>query len=85
MTHEARCERTARLLSQRLDELATALERAGAPAEPMGRLLELASVATMHAVSLELLSSERASSIWRTAVEQHPVLEQLEPAQRLAA
>jgi hypothetical protein len=81
MTRKARSERTARLLTRRLDELAVALERAGAPPEPVARLLELASVATLHAVSLGLLSAERASGIWDAAAERHPALRD----QRLAA
>lgn len=74
MSPEARSERTARLLSHRLDELAVALEASGAPAEPVARLLELASVATMHAVSLDLLSAERAEGIWLDAQRRHPAL-----------
>lgn len=70
-----RSERVERRLTQRLDELAGALERSGAPAETIGRLLELASVATMHAVSLELVSADRAQEIWRRARERHPLLE----------
>ena len=70
-----RSERIERRLTQRLDELARALERSGAPAETIGRLLELASVATMHAVALELVSADRAQQIWRRAKERHPVLE----------
>jgi hypothetical protein len=69
-------ERIAHRLAARLEELARACERAGAPREPVARLLESASVATMHAVSLELLTSERAAGIWNDAVERHPLLEQ---------
>lgn len=69
-------ERVERLLTSRLEDLAVALERTGAPPERVGRLLELASVATIHAVTLELLSIERAETIWKTARERHPVLEQ---------
>ena len=36
-----------------LDGLASALERAGAPADAAARLLELSSLATMTAVALE--------------------------------
>jgi hypothetical protein len=68
-------ERVAQRLAARLEELARACERAGAPREPVARLLESASVATMHAVSLELLTAERASGIWTDAVERHPLLE----------
>jgi hypothetical protein len=43
----------AALLAARLDELAAALDRAGAPADAASRLLELASVASMKAVALD--------------------------------
>ena len=79
MTRETRCERTVRLLSLRLDELAAAVERAGAPTDAVARLLELASVATLHAVSLELISQTRADEVWAAAEERHPVLARLEP------
>ncbi len=69
-----RADRTERLLSRRLDELASTLERPGAAAQPAARLLELASVATRHAVELHLLSSERAAAIWEAAATRHPVL-----------
>jgi hypothetical protein len=55
MTEAARSERTVRLLTARLEELARALERAGVRPRQASRLLESASVATMHAVTLELL------------------------------
>jgi hypothetical protein len=68
-------DRIALRLAARLEELARACERAGAPREPVGSLLERASVATMHAVSLHLLTAERAAWIWTDAVERHPLLE----------
>ena len=74
MTPEMRSNRTERLLSRRLDELGSTLERPGAPAQPTARLLELASLATQHAVELHLLSQERASAIWEAAASRHPVL-----------
>ena len=67
-----------RLLTQRLDELATALTRSNAPADGVARLIELASVATMHAVALELLTADRAAEIWTSAVRRHPALRQVE-------
>ena len=73
-----RSERVERRLTQRLDELACALERSGAPARSIGRLLELASVATVHAVALELVSAERAEQIWHRARQEHPVLDEAE-------
>jgi hypothetical protein len=82
---ETRSERTARVLAARLDALARAASRLRhAEAE---RLVELASVATMHAVALEMIQPERAAEIWREAHHRHPQLPELvvELPQRLAA
>ena len=78
MTQEARAERTVRLLTLRLEELAAALERTRTPSADVARLLELASVATMHAVALELLTHERAAEIWTAAVRRHPALRKVD-------
>jgi cobalamin biosynthesis protein CbiD len=72
MTAEHRSERTARILSARLEELAHALERAGAPAEAAARLLKSPSVATANAVALDLLTAEAAETIWREVSDRHP-------------
>ena len=74
MTRRARTERTERILVARLEELALVLERSGAPAESVGRLLESASVATINAIALNLLSEEAANEIWSGAAERHPEL-----------
>jgi hypothetical protein len=82
---ETRCERTARLLVARLDAVARAAgQLRHAEAE---RLVELASVATMRAVALEMIQAERAEQIWRDAHVRHPQLPQVQVAlpQRLAA
>ena len=72
MTPEARAERTANLLVARLDALArTASQLPHADTE---RLVELASVATIHAVALDLLHAEHAREIWAAAHERHPGL-----------
>lgn len=68
MTRQARSERTARLLSQRLEELVS-LERAGAPPRSIARLREQAAGATAHAVELGLLTPARAEAIWRTSAQ----------------
>jgi hypothetical protein len=73
-------DRIARVLGSRLEELATAAERSGAAAPIVGRLLEAASIATMHAVALELLTEEVARDIWRSVEERHPLLAQLRDA-----
>lgn len=72
MKRAARAERTERILVGRLEELAQVLERSGAPTEAIARRLESASVATMNAVALDLISSEAAEGIWREAEERHP-------------
>jgi hypothetical protein len=81
MTRRARSERTERILVARLDELARTLERSGAPAESVGRLLESASVATVNAIALNLISAESAAEIWRETEERHP---QVAPLRRAA-
>jgi hypothetical protein len=86
MTEDVRTNRTARLLVARLDAVArVAGQLRHAETE---RLVELASVATMRAVALELIRAEQADEIWRDAHVRHPHLPQparLEPRQRLAA
>jgi hypothetical protein len=85
MTEDARSNRTARLLVARLEAVAhVATQLRHAEAE---RLVELASVATMRAVALELIRAERADEIWREAHARHPELPQVQIAlpQRLAA
>lgn len=72
MTRRARTERTERLLIARLEDLARALERSGLPNETVTHLLESASVATMNAVALNLLSAEVAEEIWHDAEDRHP-------------
>ncbi len=76
MTEDARCQRTANLLVARLDALARTADRL--PHPEVERLVELASVATMRAVALELLDAERAESIWSDAHRRHPALRGIE-------
>ena len=80
MTRRARTQRTERILVARLDELATALERSGGPAESVARLLESASVATVNAIALDLISADAAEEIWREAEERHPAVAPLRRA-----
>ena len=80
MKRDARTERTERILLGRLEELAQVLERSGAPNEAIARLLQSASVATMNAVALDLISSEAADDIWREAEERHPQVASLRRA-----
>ena len=85
MTELTRSERTSRLLVARLDALASVAAKINhADAE---RLVELASIATMHAVALETLQAERAEAIWREAHARHPQLPQVvvQLPERLAA
>ena len=72
MTDEARCERTANLLIARLDALTRIAGRL--PSAETERLVELATVATMRAVALQLLEAERADAIWRDAHTRNPQL-----------
>jgi hypothetical protein len=85
MLDETRCERTERLLVTRLEALARAASQLRHP--EVERLVELASVATMRAVALELIQAERADEIWRDAHSRHPQLPhvEVELPQRLAA
>ena len=86
VTEDVRANRTARLLVARLEAVAhVAGQLRHTEAE---RLVELASVATMRAVALELICAEQADEIWREAHTRHPQLPQparLELPQRLAA
>lgn len=85
MTDEARAVRTANLLIARLD--AVARTAAQLPHSETERLVELASVATMRAVALQLLEADRAEEIWREAHHRHPLLARAsaELTERLAA
>jgi hypothetical protein len=86
VTEDARANRTARLLVARLEAVAcVAGQRRHAEAE---RLVEVASIATMRAVALELIRPEHADEIWRDAHMRHPELPhpaRLELPHRLAA
>jgi hypothetical protein len=83
--HETRCERTERLLVGQLEAVArVASQLRHAEAE---RLVELASVATMRAVALELIRADKADQIWHDAHARHPELPHVhvELPRRLAA
>jgi ubiquinone biosynthesis protein COQ9 len=86
VTEDVRPNRIARLLVARLEAVArVAGQLHHLDAE---RLVELASVATMRAVALELIRAEQADEIWHEAHVRHPQLPQparLELPQRLAA
>ena len=86
MTEDVRAARTARLLVARLEAVARVAGQL--PHAEAERLVELASVATMRAVALELIRADRADEIWREAHARHPQLPQparLELPERLAA
>jgi hypothetical protein len=80
MTDRGRTQRTERILVARLEELACVLERTGAPHEVISRMLESASVATMNAVALNLISADIATDIWRDAEAKHPEIAPLRRA-----
>jgi hypothetical protein len=86
VTEDVRANRTARLLVARLEAVARVAGQLRY--NETERLVELASVATMRAVALELIRAEQATEIWREAHVRHPQLPQparLELPQRLAA
>jgi ubiquinone biosynthesis protein COQ9 len=85
VTELTRSERTSQLLVARLDALASVA--AHLHHVEVERLVELASVATMHAVALETLHAEKAEEIWRDAHTRHPQLPVVEIAlpEKLAA
>ena len=72
MTEDTRTARTERLLISRLDALAKTA--ASLPHAETERLVELATIATMRAVALDLIRTERAERIWREAREPNPSL-----------
>jgi hypothetical protein len=76
VTELTRSERTSQLLVARLDALASVA--AQLQHTEVERLVELASVATMHAVALETLHAEKAEAIWREAHARHPALPRVE-------
>ena len=85
VTDETRSGRTARLLVARLEAVARV---AGELRHPeVERLIELATVATMRAIALEMIPADRAAAIWRDAHVRHPQLPHVEIAlpERLAA
>jgi hypothetical protein len=73
MATATRFERTAKLLSARLECLALAAERPG-PHPELASSLQLASAATRHAVELQLLSAKQAEDIWAETTRRHPTL-----------
>jgi hypothetical protein len=75
MTEETRSERTANLLIARLDALARAADRL--PHPEVERLVELASVATVRAVALQLIDADRATAIWSAAEARHPAIHEV--------
>ena len=85
MTEAARSERTANLLIARLEAVARAAS--SLPHAETERLVELATVATMRAVALDLIEAERADAIWRELHAQNPALPRVVVAlpERLAA
>jgi hypothetical protein len=83
MTEDARSTRTERLLISRLDALARTAN--ALPHADTERLVELATVATMRAVALDLIGAERAEGIWREAHARHPELRRAQLPNSLAA
>jgi hypothetical protein len=63
---------SAERLTARLDDLASSLHRAGIAGDAATRLIELSAVATMKAVELEVLASERNVPAARRAAVAEP-------------
>jgi hypothetical protein len=78
-------QRVAHALTVRLEQLAQIAEHSDAEAPRIARLLEAASIATTHAVALELLTAREARAIWRDAIRRHPMLASAQPKLREAA
>jgi hypothetical protein len=85
VTELTRSDRTSQLLVARLDALTSVASQLHYV--EVERLVELASIATMHAVALETLHAEQAEAIWRDAHAPQPQLlaVEVELPERLAA
>ena len=83
MTEDTGSTRTERLLVSRLDALARTA--AALPHAETERLVELATVATMRAVALDLIAEDRARGIWRDVHVRHPILRLRRGAVELSA
>jgi len=86
VNEDARADRTARLLVARLEAVAQVAGQV--PHAEAERMIELASIATMRAVALQLIRAEQADAIWHDARVRHPQLPhaaRLGPPRRLAA
>jgi len=70
-------DRTAQLLTARLEELSSLALRSGAAAPAIARLLESASVATLHAVALDFLCGPPPVQEVRAPVAARPTLTRL--------
>ena len=69
-------DRTPELFAARLEELSSVALRSGAAAPAIARLLESASLATLHAVTLDLLCGAPVQEV-RTLPVERPVLMRL--------
>jgi hypothetical protein len=72
MTGGMRHDRTVRLLTARLEEIAVASERAPGRERALEPSILGAAAATRHAVELQLLSAEEAGEIWEAVARRHP-------------
>jgi hypothetical protein len=72
MNTHARHDRTVRLLATRLESLAVASIRSPGGERVYRDHILAAIAATRHAVALDLISPEEASSIWRQVAHSHP-------------
>jgi hypothetical protein len=70
-------DRVAQSLVTRLDELSAVALSSGADASAIARLLESASIATLHGVALSYLCAEPLLEVVPPVVRQPPVLTRL--------
>jgi hypothetical protein len=74
MNSRTRHDRTVRLISARLEEIAVAEERRPALARDLEHSARGAAAATRHAVELCLISRDEADAIWARVAELHPAV-----------
>jgi hypothetical protein len=70
-------DRVAQALVNRLEQLSSAALRSGADPSAVARLLESASLATLHGVSLAYLCDEPPLEVVAAGVQERPVLTRL--------
>jgi hypothetical protein len=80
MNSRTRHDRTVRLISARLEEIAVTEARRPCLARDLERSAHGAAAATRHAVELSLISRGEADAIWAAVAERHPAVALLRAA-----